>query len=110
LLRLDDAAFRALFTGSAVKRIGYDRFTRNVLIAAGNSGDLALARPVAEKLKSSSAQVRAMAVWALGRLVPLADLAEFDRQWRPGETDEMVEAEWAAAMDAAPARAVTPST
>jgi epoxyqueuosine reductase len=108
LLRLDDAAFRALFTKSAVKRIGYDRFTRNVLIAAGNSGDLALARPVAEKLKSPSALLRAMAVWALGRLVPLADRAEFDRRWRPGETDEMVEAEWAAAMDAAPARAVTP--
>ncbi len=102
LLRLDDAAFRALFTGSAVKRIGYDRFTRNVLIAAGNSGDVALAGPVAEKLKSSSALVRAMAVWALGRLVSPDDLAEFERRWRPGEADEMVEAEWAAA-DAATA-------
>ncbi|MGH6840742.1 MAG: epoxyqueuosine reductase, partial [Methylocella sp.] len=108
LLRLDDAAFRALFTKSAVKRIGHDRFTRNVLIAAGNSGDPALAQPVAEKLKSPSALVRAMAVWALGRLVPLPDLAEFARRWRPGETDDVVEAEWAAAMDGAPERAVTP--
>ena len=39
LLALDDAAFRALFSGSPVKRIGRDRFLRNVLIAAGNSGD-----------------------------------------------------------------------
>ena len=42
LLALDDAAFRALFSGSPVKRIGRDRFLRNVLIAAGNSGDASL--------------------------------------------------------------------
>ena len=54
---------------------------RNVLIAAGNSGDLALAGPVAEKLKSPSALVRAMAVWALGRLVSPEDLAEFERRY-----------------------------
>ncbi|MGH6936575.1 MAG: tRNA epoxyqueuosine(34) reductase QueG [Methylocella sp.] len=101
LLRLDDAAFRALFTRSAVKRIGYVRFTRNVLIAAGNSGDPALAGPVAEQLQSPSAVVRAMAVWALGRLVSLGDLAEFECRWRPGETDEAVEAEWTAATLAA---------
>ena len=39
---LDDGRFRALFSGSPVKRIGRDRFMRNVLIAAGNSGDAAL--------------------------------------------------------------------
>jgi epoxyqueuosine reductase len=109
LLRLDDAAFRAMFTGSAVKRIGYDRFTRNVLIAAGNSGDPGLAGLVAEKLKSSSAVVRAMAVWALGRLVPPDDWAELERRWRPGEADEMVEAEWAAESGVAPARAMIAS-
>jgi epoxyqueuosine reductase len=43
LLMLDDASFRALFTGSPVKRTGRDRFIRNVLIAAGNSGDAGLA-------------------------------------------------------------------
>jgi epoxyqueuosine reductase len=109
LLRLDDAAFRALFTGSAVKRIGYDRFTRNVLIAAGNSGDLALAGPVAEKLKSSSALVRAMAVWALGRLVSFDTLAELSQGYLPGEADDMVKSEWAAATGVAPARAMTAS-
>jgi epoxyqueuosine reductase len=109
LLRLDDAAFRALFAESAVKRIGYDRFTRNILIAAGNSGNLALARPVAERLKSPSALVRAMAVWALGRLVPFEELVGFERRWRPRETNEMVKAEWAAATGAAPACAKTAS-
>jgi epoxyqueuosine reductase len=109
LLRLDDAAFRALFAGSAVKRIGYDRFTRNVLIAAGNSGDLALAGPVAEKLKSSSALVRAMAVWALGRLVSFDTLAELAQGYLPGEADDMVKSEWAAATGVAPARAMTAS-
>jgi epoxyqueuosine reductase len=39
LLRLDDPTFRTFFSGSPVKRIGRDRFVRNVLIAAGNSGD-----------------------------------------------------------------------
>ena len=104
LLRLDDAAFRALFTGSAVKRIGYDRFIRNVLIAAGNSGDPALAGPVAEKLKSPSALVRAMAVWALGRLVSPDDLAKFECRFRPSETDAMVEVEWAVATSASNGR------
>ncbi len=103
LLRLDDAAFRALFTGSAVKRIGYDRFIRNVLIAAGNSGDPALAGPVAEKLNSPSALMRAMAVWALGRLVSPDDLAKFECRFRPSETDAMVEIEWVVATSAATA-------
>ena len=43
LLTLDDAAFRARFRGTPIKRTGRDRFVRNVLIAAGNSGDAALA-------------------------------------------------------------------
>ncbi|HSF65217.1 MAG TPA: tRNA epoxyqueuosine(34) reductase QueG [Paracoccaceae bacterium] len=49
LARLDDAAFRAMFAGSPIKRIGRDRFVRNVLYAIGNSGDPAL-RSVAQAL------------------------------------------------------------
>ena len=100
LLRLDDAAFRSLFAGSPIKRIGSDRFMRNVLIAAGNSGDLALAAPVAEKLGSDSPLVRAMAVWALGRVAP-GCLQDYAQRWRGGEKDPSVEAEWAAAIEAA---------
>ncbi len=100
LLRLDDAAFRRFFTGSAVKRLGSSRFLRNVLIAAGNSGDAALVGLAAGKLNDGSPLVRAMAVWALSRLVPQDSLVEFARRWRWRESDPAVEAEWAA-IDAA---------
>ncbi|MGE0256748.1 MAG: tRNA epoxyqueuosine(34) reductase QueG [Alphaproteobacteria bacterium] len=68
LARLDDTGFRALFSGSAIKRIGRDRFLRNVLIALGNSGDAAQA-PAAEALLDDPAfVVRDAAQWALARL------------------------------------------
>jgi epoxyqueuosine reductase len=102
-LCLDGAAFRVLFAGSPIKRIGFDRFMRNVLIAAGNSGDPALGPLVAGKLEHPSALVRAMAVWALSRLVTFDVLIELERRWRPGEEDELVDAEWAAATGAATA-------
>jgi epoxyqueuosine reductase len=102
LARLDDAAFRALFTKSAVKRIGRARFLRNVLIAIGNSGDAALAAEAERLLGDASPLVRGAAVWALGRL----DRARLERRWlersavrRAGETDAEVVAEWAAARD-----------
>jgi len=68
LIGLDDAAFRALFSGSPVKRIGRDRFIRNVLIAAGNSGDRALVPAVRQLLEDASPLVRGAAVWALAEL------------------------------------------
>lgn len=68
LARLDDAGFRALFAGSPIKRIGRDRFVRNVLIAIGNSGDRAL-REVAETLRGDPNEVVAeTARWAVHRL------------------------------------------
>jgi epoxyqueuosine reductase len=70
LARLDDAAFRTRFSGSPVKRIGRDRFVRNVLVAIGNSGDPALAPEAAQLLEDPSPIVREMAAWALERLVP----------------------------------------
>jgi epoxyqueuosine reductase len=92
LARLDDAAFRALFSKSPVKRTGRDRFIRNVLIAIGNSGDRALAVETERLLDDASPLVRGAAVWALGRLDPqrLAALAEK----RARETDESVREEW----------------
>src|SRR5207302_5934228 len=68
LARLDDAAFRALFAKSPVKRTGRDRFVRNVLIAIGNSGDAGLAAEAERLLGDASALVRGAAVSALGRL------------------------------------------
>jgi len=68
LLALDDAGFRRLFAGSPIKRIGRDRFVRNCLYAAGNSGDGALAEPVRALLGDSDEAVGDAARWALARL------------------------------------------
>ncbi|MBP1851411.1 tRNA epoxyqueuosine(34) reductase QueG [Rhizobium halophytocola] len=70
LLTLDDAAFRRLFSGSPVKRIGRDRFVRNVLIAAGNSADISLAAHCRPLLDDPAPVVRGAAVWALRQLLP----------------------------------------
>ncbi|WP_191084940.1 tRNA epoxyqueuosine(34) reductase QueG [Roseococcus microcysteis] len=68
LAELDDAAFRARFAGSPIKRIGRNRFLRNVAIAIGNSGDAAL-RPAAQTLARDPDPVLAeAAAWALERL------------------------------------------
>jgi epoxyqueuosine reductase len=96
LARLDDTAFRALFAKSPVKRIGRDRFVRNVLIAIGNSGDLSLAIEAERLLADASPLVRGAAIWALGRL---------DARWlaalgprRATESDPDVRDEWSAAL------------
>ena len=68
LLKLDDAEFRKLFSGSPVKRIGRDRFIRNVLIAAGNSGDANLRPAVQALLNDPSTVVSETAHWALEEL------------------------------------------
>jgi epoxyqueuosine reductase len=92
--RLDDAAFRARFAGSPIKRTGRDRFVRNVLIAIGNSGEPALAEIARERLADPSPLVRAMAVWALGRLLVPEEMARCAEQHAPGEPDEAVATEW----------------
>jgi epoxyqueuosine reductase len=65
LLTLDDAAFRALFAGSPIKRTGRDRFVRNVAIAAGNSGDATMIAPLTKLLADENEVVREAAEWAL---------------------------------------------
>ena len=93
---LDDAAFRSVFAGSAVKRLGRDRFVRNVLIAIGNSGRRELA-PCAERLLGdASALVRAMAVWALRRLYDAPAVDALRAHFLPGEIDAAVRGEWTA--------------
>ncbi|WP_292224481.1 tRNA epoxyqueuosine(34) reductase QueG [Brevundimonas sp.] len=92
LLALDDAAFRALFTKSPVKRIGRDRFLRNVLYAVGNSGDADLIAPTRNLLDDASPLVRGAAVWALSQLLAPADFAAL--RDAADETDKTVQAEW----------------
>jgi len=75
LLTLDDAGFRALFSGSPIKRIGRDRFVRNCLYAAGNSGDGRLLHVVEQLLTDLSPVVADAAQWASAELV-LAKSAE----------------------------------
>ncbi|WP_245414597.1 tRNA epoxyqueuosine(34) reductase QueG [Aestuariivirga litoralis] len=94
LLALEDAAFRALFTGSPVKRTGRDRFIRNVLIAAGNSGDKSLVPQVTALLDDPAPIVRAMAVWAMSRLLGEPDFAQLRTERTGHETDADVRREW----------------
>jgi epoxyqueuosine reductase len=96
LARLDDAAFRALFSKSPVKRIGRDRFVRNVLIAIGNSGDAALAGEAEHLLEDASPLVRGAAVWALAQLDPERSRT-LAHAHRARETDANVQDEWRAA-------------
>ena len=94
LARLDDAAFRARFTKSPVKRIGRDRFIRNVLIAIGNSNDGALAVEAERLLDDESPLVRGAAVWALSQLMGREEFARLAARAMNAEADDAVRAEW----------------
>jgi epoxyqueuosine reductase len=101
-LCLDEAGFRSLFSGSPVKRIGFARFLRNLLIAAGNAQDRGLLPLIGPHLNAGSPLIRAMAVWACGRLAAPAQLHDLAREQRDRETDPLVAAEWDLALRAAP--------
>ena len=68
MAELDDAAFRALFRKNPIKRIGRDRFMRNILYAIGNSGDASLRATAEARLADADPVVRDAAAWALARL------------------------------------------
>jgi epoxyqueuosine reductase len=95
LAQLDDAAFRKLFSASPVKRLGRDRFVRNVLIAIGNGG-MTDAGAIAGNLDDASPLVRAMAVWALRQIASAEDFSAERNGRANGETDEAVRREWLA--------------
>jgi epoxyqueuosine reductase len=95
LARLDDAAFRRMFAGTSIKRIGRDRFLRNVLIAIGNSGAPALADVARERLDDAAPLVRASAVWAFTQLG--GDLNDVGHAV---DTDPVVRGEWLRALAA----------
>ena len=96
LAMLDEATFRSHFAGTTVKRIGRDRFLRNVAYALGNSGSPETSLPAIERLLGdSSPLVRGAAVWALFRLAP-AEVAS--RRQASDETDATVREEWTWAL------------
>ena len=106
MLTLDDPGFRALFTKSPVKRIGRDRFIRNCLIAAGNSGQTDLVPSVERLLMDPNPVVRGAAVWAMSQLLEQTAFAVLARRYMAGavqesaglEHDETVLAEWRAGL------------
>ncbi|MGB0410496.1 MAG: tRNA epoxyqueuosine(34) reductase QueG [Pikeienuella sp.] len=89
LAALDDAGFREVFTGSPIKRIGRDRFVRNVLIAIGNSADTSLTDITEMLLHDPAPVVRGTAIWTLAQLAPrrAQELCRSDN-------DPDVQAEW----------------
>lgn len=96
LARLDDKSFRAHFAGSPIKRIGRDRFLRNVLIAIGNSSAPELAAEAETHLSDPSPLVRGAAVWALSRLLSLESFAVLHAKHFSAETHRDVRDEWQA--------------
>ncbi len=102
LAQLDDASFREVFAGSPIKRIGRDRFIRNVMIAIGNASQKTdktrLVELCIQRLDDASPLVRGASVWALGSLSPNAFEAERLSR-RDVESDPGVCEEW----DAGPA-------
>ena len=100
LARLDDAAFRRLFAGGPVKRIGRARFVRNVMIAVGNSNNGALSALAVERLDDEAPLVRGAAVWALARLVSPDEFARLAAEALRTERDGAVVEEWRDALGA----------
>ncbi len=94
LAGLDDAGFRSKFSGSPVKRIGRNRFLRNVLLAIGNSGDAEMNKSVTPHLDDPDPLVRGAAVWALSRLVEHEKFEEMMIQAQHKETNVDVLKEW----------------
>ncbi len=94
LAGLDDAAFRARFAGTPLKRTGRARFVRNVVCAIGNSSDPALAPAAEALLDDGSPLVRGMAVWALRRLLDADAFQRLKSQWAWRERDAGVNEEW----------------
>ncbi len=97
LAGLDEAGFRTLFSASPIKRIGLARFSRNVMIAVGNSGRPALSALALARLRDPSPLVRGAAVWAGRRLLGRDRFRALAGEVGRTEADPDVRAEWEAA-------------
>jgi epoxyqueuosine reductase len=94
LAQLDEVAFRALFSGSPIKRIGRDHFVRNVLYAIGNSGDATLSPVTRTLLADPAIVVQGAAIWALRQLLTPAELAALRAQHLAQQQSPELLAEW----------------
>ena len=94
LLLFDEPKFRSYFASMPVRRAGYERFMRNVLIAAGNSADKSLIPLITPYLQSEHLLVSSMAVWALSQLMSQEALSAL---YVPSDK-ALIEAEWQRAL------------
>ena len=96
LLAMDDTAFRVRFQGTPIKRTGRNRFLRNCLIAAGNSGEPALKPQILKLLKDQNEPplVRGAAIWAYKQLASPKEWQDCYASERPEETNRDLLKEW----------------
>lgn len=94
LAKLDDAAFREMFAGSPVKRLGRNAFLRNVLIALGNAKGVTLSADIEPHLNDPDPIVRGAAVWAYKQQATLSAFEEKKQKALRQEKDANVIAEW----------------
>lgn len=93
-LNLDESEFRNKFSGSSIKRIGRNRFIRNVLIAVGNSKNKTYVTDIISLLQDNSDLVRSMAVWALKEILNKEDFEIQKKIYYKNENNSDVKAEW----------------
>ncbi len=93
-LSLTDEGFRKKFSKSSIKRIGRDRFLRNVLIAVGNSKEKKYKKDIEVLLEDESSTVRAMAVWSLKQLIDKDNIEHYKRKYFALEKNKNVKQEW----------------
>ena len=94
LVGLSDPDFRALFAKNPIKRLGRDRFIRNVLYALGNTRDARHADAIGQLVEDPSPVVRGAAVWALRRVLPEGAFSALKAERVGQESDPSVIAEW----------------
>ena len=94
LSKLSDQEFRNFFSSSPIKRIGRDRFIRNVLIAIGNSDNKSLSKDALDNLKDESPLVRGAAIWALKKLLNNKEISNIKQKYIINEKDRSVINEW----------------
>lgn len=94
-LRFDEDMFKSYFSARAVRRAGYIRFMRNVLIASGNANQPSLCKLIIPYLRHDDSRLRAMAVWALSCYFDKDVLAT---HYDPAELDDAVKSEWQQAL------------
>lgn len=94
LLALDDEGFRQEFAGSPVRRAGYERFMRNVLMAVGNSNNPHYINALKDKLVSEHELIKASAIWALSQLMTAEDFAVLKQDHHTDKDSALIAAEW----------------